>query len=198
MELRKGKTWHLGNVEQIDQSGLYFRVGRISNLTVQIWESGNFVDAEFESAPYTHAVLDFDLEVCAIAKKPKLAPTTRGIASQFAKLLNELPVAEELGARFETSALSDPEDFIQQMQRARSIIKFWITFSRPNAWDANDFIKPAQRLLEESNGHNGKTEIQGKDLDKTRLEELTRSAAATGNNAAVVMYEQAGTRVSNS
>jgi hypothetical protein len=196
VELRRGKTWHIGNVEQVDQSGFYFRVGRISKSTLQVWDSGNFIDAEFESAPYTHVVLDIDLEVCAIAKKPKLAPTARGIAGQFSKLLNGSPVAEELGVRFETSALSDPEDFIQQMQRARAIIKFWITFSRPNAWDAADFVIPMQKLLEESNGHSGKTEIQGKDLDETRLEELTRSAAASGNNAAVVMYESEGTKVS--
>jgi len=185
-EFRRGLTWHIGNVTPIDESGLYFRLGRTSTSTLEIYDegAGGFIDQEFETAPYTHAILDVQLEVCAIAKKTRLSPTTPGIARQFVRLLNESEKAVDVQACFEIDDVKEPDDFIAHLKQAYSISKFWVLFSRPNAFDANEhFVKPFQRMVEASNGEKGKAELKGQNLNPETLAAVARSAAATGDDA---------------
>lgn len=187
-ELRRGQTWHIGNVLKIDEGGLYFRVGKTTRATNEVYQSGNFLDEEYETSPYTHAVVDLDLEVCAIAQKTRLSPTAKGIANQLGKLLNGTDIVRTQAVKVEVDDIPDPEGFISQLQKAFSISTFWITFSRPNPFDVNDdFIKPVQKLLNESNGAKGKMELKGENLSEGPLEELARSAASTGNDAAAII-----------
>ena len=189
-EFRAGLTWHVGNVIPIDHAGLYFRFGRTSTSTLEIYDQkmGSFVDQEFETAPYTHIVVDIEMELSAIARKPRLSPTTSGIARQLMRLLNESKKAVEFEATFEIDDIKDPEDFISHLKRAYSISKFSVFFSRLNAFDANkDFVKPLQGLLEASNGEKGKAELKGKALKSEILEAVARSAAATGDDATALI-----------
>jgi hypothetical protein len=129
--------------------------------------------------------LDLNLEVCAIARKSKLALRTRTLAKRFGLLLNRSEKAQELGAEFEIEEISDPRDFIFYLNKAFAVSKFEVTFRRPNAWDANrDIIKPLQSMLADLDGEQGKTEIKGKELKTEMLEELARSIASTGDEAA--------------
>lgn len=188
-ELRTGITWHIGNLMTLADCGLYFRIGRISKSTIEVYHDGAFIDEEFETAPYTHVVMDIPLGVCAIAKKPKLSRYVQGIANQFGRLLDRSEAADRHKAQFDIDAISDPEDLISYLDRAVSVSKFWVTFKRPNPFDANaDFIQPMQRLLSGSGASKGKTEIEGKDLAVKSLEELARSAAATGDEATARMF----------
>lgn len=183
---RRGFVWHIGNVGQIDDSGLYFAFGRTTRATHPFFDSTarSFVEQEFENAPYTHVIVDVDLGLCAIAKKTQLAQDSAGIARQLARLLNDTQISYETGARYELDEIKDPEQFIELLYAAIAVLSFSITFSRPNPFDANeDFQLPMERLLQETEGNNGQTTIEGPDLDRTVLEELSRSAAATGNNA---------------
>ncbi len=184
-ELRKGRIWHIGNISNVDDKGIYFRIGRTTTSKIAVYEDGNFDDEEFETAPYTHVILDVPLEVCAIAKNNKLSSKATGIATKFIRLLNESEHARHVEAVFEISAINDPEDFVSQLHHAFSISRFWVTFSRPNAFDANeDFYKPFTRLLKESDGEKGKTELSGHCLKSDSLEDIARTAASTGNEAA--------------
>jgi hypothetical protein len=183
-EFRTGKTWHVGNVTEVDQDSLYFRIGRTSKATIEVYDNGRFLDQEFDTSPYTHIFLEIELEVCAIASKRKLARTTDRMARQLAKLLNRSNRAREFGAKFEINMINDPEDFISRLKSAYSVEKFWLTFTRPNSIDVEeDYIKPMERLLSAATGDRGKTEIKGPDLDDDVLEQLSRSAASTGDNA---------------
>jgi hypothetical protein len=185
-EVRIGQNWHIGNISSINTTGLYFRLGRTSTSTIETYDDRNaiFIDQEFETAPYTHVVLDLKLEVCAIAKKTKLSNTTIGIARQLIRLLNDSKKATELRVTFEIDELKDPEDFISQLKQAYLISRFTMSLSRPNAFDANeDFVKPFQEMVKASDGEKGKAEVKGKGLNPKILEELTRSAAATGEDA---------------
>lgn len=47
-ELRKGMIWHIGNVKKLDDAGLYFRIGRTTTSTIEIYQDGNFLDQEFK------------------------------------------------------------------------------------------------------------------------------------------------------
>lgn len=183
-ELWKGMTWHLGNICEIDENGLYFRVGRTTKARREIYQGGNFTDEEFEEAPYTHVVLDIPTEVCAIAKKPKLSPSPKGIANRLVSLFSGSDIARYCSANFEIDGLMDPEDLITHLSRAYVISKFSMTFSRPNPFDADeDFVRPFSKLISEAQGEKGKAQIEGENLKPQLLENLARSAAATGNDA---------------
>lgn len=188
---KQGLVWHIGNVTEIEESSLYFRIGRTSRSTVEVYHDGRFIDEQFETSPYTHVILDTRLEVCAIARKAKLSKTTNGIARQLARLLNRSERARETRTRFEVSLISNPESFIRQLREAASVERFWITFTRPNAFDADeDFIKPTERLLAEADGNRGKTQIKGTRMKVGVLEQLTRSVAATGDNAGASIRQE--------
>jgi hypothetical protein len=188
-DFRSGLMWHIGNVTTIDESGLYFRLGRASREKLEIYDSSShrFLDQDFETAPYTHVILDPELEVCGIAKKVRLAPTAANIAQRFARLMNASDLAHGIGATFEIDDIKDPEDFISQLANAYSISKFWMIVSRPNAFDADDFIKPLQQVLESANGEKAKAEIKGENLNSEQLARLARSAAASGDDAVAWM-----------
>ena len=186
-ELRKGMTWHLGNLTRIDDKGLYFRVGRTSKSTLEIYDKdkGSFLDQEFPTAPYTHVVVDLYLEICAIAHKSTLSQKTSGISRQLKRLFNESEEAKSIGVEIEIDEIKDPEDFITHMKSAYSISKFWVTVARPNPFDVDgDFIKPFQSLVEEAKSDTGKAELKGENLNSDTLSSLARSAAATGDDAA--------------
>ena len=192
-ELKRGMIWNIGNVTPIDETGIYFRIGRMSKSTIEVYQNGNFLDQEFEIAPYTHVLLDINLEVCAIAKKSKLSAKTAGIVNQLARLLNKSDKASYFDVEIEVNEISDPNDFITHLKQAFAISKFWLTFSRPNSFDANsDFEKPLQRLLKEIEGEKGKLELQGDSLKAGSLEDITRSLASTGNDASALLVEEKG------
>ena len=191
----EGALWgkakgHIGDIEHLDANGYYFRFGRTTKATLEQFHDGHFEDAQFETTPYTHVLLDVDLEIAAIARKTRLAQTVVGIANQLARLLNSCDVIHQIGARIEITPIQDPDDFIKYVQQAYNISKFSMTFSPPNPWDANkDFVKPVQKAVAQVNGEKGKVEIKGQDKNKDPLEEFIRSAASTGDNASVRMKD---------
>jgi hypothetical protein len=183
-EIRNGMIWHLGNICEIDENGLYFRVGRTTKAKREIYQDGNFTDEEFEEAPYTHIILDIPIEVCAIAKKAKLSPSPKGIANQLIKLFAGSEPARHYGAKFEIDWLKNPEDLIAHLKRAYTISRFSMTFSRPNPFDVEeDIIGPFSKFIKEAQAEKGKAQVEGENLKPQLLEDLTRSAAATGNDA---------------
>jgi hypothetical protein len=183
-QLRRGVQWHLGNVEQIGTDALYFRVGRTTTSTLEFFEDGKFADQLFETAPYTHALIDLPTEVCVIAKKTQLSHQTTGIANQLARLFEHSETALKLETEFKIGEINDPEDFISHLKSAYLISKFTVWFTQPNPFDVNeDFIRPAQKLVRASNGHQGKTELKGQSLNAKVLEDISRSAAATSDDA---------------
>lgn len=194
-ESKRGRLWHIGNVTPIDENAFYFRIGRIVKGTIEVFKEGKFADQEFEAAPYTHAVIDIPLELCAIARKAKLAPYTRGIANQLERLLAMHIENGHDGPSIDIKEIKDPEDFIAQLKKATVISKFWITIAQPNAFDAQEqFEKPLRKLLQESAGDSGKLEIKGQLLKEPVLEELARSAASTGRDAGAVLQPHAKSR----
>ena len=106
--------------------------------------------------------------------------------------MNASESALGIGATFEIDDIKDPEDFISQLANVYLISKFWMIVSRPNAFDADDFIKPLQQVLESANGEKAKAELKGENLDSEQLERLARSAAASGDDAAAWIKPKKG------
>jgi hypothetical protein len=195
--LRKGYNWHIGNVEDISKDAVYFALGRTTRSHVELFNevTGNFALQEFATSPYTHVVIDFSTQVCAIASKVRLAPSQSGIARNLGRLIGGSTEFKCNDAKVEIAAINDPEGFIDYLRSAVQIIQFSVDFGRPNPWDTDkDFHQPMQNLLQLTQAEQGKTMIKGSDLNADRLEELTRSVAATGNNAEARIRESMGAR----
>lgn len=188
--------WHLGNVEDIENSALYFRVGKTGKTLEARFdeETADFVDTEFENAPYTHGFLDLEYQVCVIATNARLAPVTRSIANRLSDLLQATQVVNAQNATLDVAEIVDPSSFIETVESAYAVLRFTVGFGLPNPFDANeDFQKPMQNYLASLGGDQGSTTASGKgDLDRKVIADMARAAAATGKTASAklkVSYE---------
>jgi hypothetical protein len=185
-ETRAGYIWHIGNVQFWGDDLGYFAVGRTTKATIEKFdaESGNFVEEELETSPYTHCVFDARIGLLGIARKPSLARTSKGIATRIEQLLSFSLIVEENGISVEIAPIPDPEGFLHALSSAFRVTRYSATFHGPNPFDADElFQKPLSVYLASANGKKGKAQIQGEDLDRAVLESVTRSTAATGNEA---------------
>jgi hypothetical protein len=190
-------VWHIGNVQSVDADALGFRLGRTSRSTFSQYDEGrgDFLDSEVEKAPYTFVLVDIPLEVCAVASKGELAQDALVLARRLEAVLNRSQAAVDLDASFDIGPISDPADFLEYIRSAYAIKSFWLTFTRPNPWDSDEDIqKPMERFLNAARADKGTAHVAGKSLDPGVLENLARSAAATGNDAAVKIVSAADAR----
>lgn len=185
-ELRQGQFWRIGNIKKLSKVAVFFALGKITSATHALYdeERGDFVEEAQEEAPHTYVGIDLELQVCAIAQKPKIAPQVDNIAKNLAKLLSRSKVAGQGCFTFTLSEISDPEEFLTLVRNAILISEFEMTFSPPNPFDVEQqFHKPMEELLQASHAQQGKTAIKGKSLNSAVIEKVARSAAAAGNKA---------------
>ncbi|PPD39907.1 MAG: hypothetical protein CTY16_18710 [Methylobacter sp.] len=185
-ELRKGNTWHIGNIDNFSPITGYFAVGRTTNSTIEKFDAstGNFIEEDLEKSPYTHCVFDARIGLIGIAKKTSLAPTSVNIAGRIEDLLSQTDVIIRNSISVEIRPIPDPEGFLKSLLSAYQVSSFTASFRGPNPFDADEhFQKPLAVYLSAANGEKGKAKIQGTDLNRKVLQEVTRSTAATGNEA---------------
>ncbi|MGN7102340.1 hypothetical protein ACTHR6_12055 [Ralstonia holmesii] len=185
-ELRKGYTWHIGNIQYFTPDTGYFAVGRTTNSTIEKFdeESGNFLEEELAASPYTHCVFDARIGILGIAKKTSLAQSAKGVAARVEQLLSTSKVIVQNNIAVEVHPIPDPEGFLRALNTAHRVTRFAATFHGPNPFDADEYFqKPLAVYLQAASGERGKTQIQGEDLNREVLVEVTRSTAATGNEA---------------
>jgi hypothetical protein len=183
---RKDTVWALGNVEKIvDDDSYSAALGKILRRDVERYDGDlkAFTQETSEEAPFTWVVFDVALQVCAIAVKYALGNPTQ-LGNALARLLTSTRPAQNRGMQITASQIKDPEEFVLLLRQADRIVKFEVTFKRPNPIDVDkDFHEPMERLLGETNGRDGKTSISGDNLEKEPLEAISNSAAATGDDA---------------
>ncbi|SDW25775.1 hypothetical protein [Thiocapsa roseopersicina] len=185
-ELRKNHIWHIGNLRYFNDHTGYFAVGRTKKATIEKFNeiTGDFVEEDQEESPYTHCVFDAQAGFMGIAKKQSLASTTKGIASRIEQLFANTTVVAENSLSVEIRPIPDPEGFIRALHSAYRVYRFTASFRGPNPFDADEhFQKPLSVYLSSANGEKGKAQINGDDLNRDVLESVTRSTAATGNDA---------------
>lgn len=185
-ETRKDQIWRIGNIEEILSDGLLFAFGKVTKSKREVYDeaNGNFRAEDQDEGPHTYVSIDLHNQVCAIAHKPKIAPYVKNIAGNLAKLLDESKTAKEHHIKFAITAISDPDAFIELIRNAELITQFEMTFTPPNPFDVEEqFHKPMENLVQATNATDGLTRIKGQNLDSGVLEDLTRSAAAAGNEA---------------
>ena len=194
-EGRRGYKWHIGNVRPFSRSAGYFAIGRTTRSTIEKFdeESGNFVEEELETSPYTHCVFDATIGFIGIAKKTSLSPTTEGIARRIEDLISRSSQIVENEIRVEVSAIPDPESFLRELGEAYRVSQFTATFHGPNPFDADEYFqRPLAVYLSAADGDRGKAQISGDDLNRDVLQSVTRSTAATGNEASAKVQRVRG------
>ena len=89
--------------------------------------------------------------------------------------------------------IANPDDFLRRLRRVDAVTSFAVAFRLPNAFDSEkDFLEPRKRLAEAARAKKGKIEISGGSLDKDVVEQVARSAAATGDDAHAKIREKKG------
>ena len=164
----------------------YFACGRTTKSTIEKFDetSKNFLEEELETSPYTHCVFNAQIGILGIARKTNLAPTVKGIAARIQQLLSQTKVVASSYTSVEIAPIPDPEDFLRALDSAYLVSRFAATFHGPNPFDADEaFQKPLSVYLRSANGKSGRAQIQGDDLNREVLKAVTRSTAATGNEA---------------
>jgi hypothetical protein len=192
---RKGYVWHIGNLELFSETSGYFAVGRTTKSTIEKFDpdSGDFVEEELETSPYTHCVFSADLGIIGIALKVSLAPTVKGIANRIKELLATSLTVRATLTSVEIAPIPDPEGFLRALDSAYRVYRFAATFHGPNPFDADEFFqKPLSVYLAAANGEKGKAQIKGDDLNRDVLQSVTRSTAATGNEASATIAREKG------
>jgi hypothetical protein len=185
-ELRAGYHWHIGNVQLFNDSRGYFAIGRTTVSSIEKFDeiSGNFVEEETEESPYTHCVFDSSIGFIGIAKKPNLSQNTKGIVNRLEELLSLTDGVIENNITVEVRPIPDPDGFLKAITEAYRVYSYTASFRGPNPFDADEhFQKPLSVYLSAANGQKGKATINGDDLNREVLTEVTRSTAATGNEA---------------
>ncbi len=185
-ELRKGFHWHIGNVQMFGDFTGYFAAGRTTTSTVEKFDESslNFVEEELEESPYTHCVFDASIGIIGIAKKLNLSPTSKGVAARLEQLLSLARIVRDNDVLVEIRPIPDPDGFLKAIDQAFRVFSFSATFRGPNPFDADEhFQKPLSVYLSAADGTKGRTTISGDDLNREVLQEVTRSTAATGNEA---------------
>lgn len=185
-EIRKGQTWHIGNIQKVAKGTVFFALGKVTKATHELYDEvkGDFVEEPLEEAPHTYVAVDLGLQVCAIAQKSKIAPKVDAIARNLAKLLSVSREAEIGHLAFTLSDISDPDEFLELVRNAERITEFEMTLSPPNPWDVErQFHRPMEEFVRAANGVQGKSSVKGDDLNTEVIEDLARSAASTGNKA---------------
>ena len=185
-QIRKGQHWRIGNVERLDQQRLFFAFGKLTKKTQELYDDsrGEFVERPFDEAPHTYVALELDLQLCAIARKLRMAQRTETIAKNLETVLN---TSRDDGTRhltFKLQAISDPTEFLDLVRAAARISRFEIAFTPPNPFDVEQqFHRPMEEFLQATRARQGKASVVGDELDRSIIEDLTRSAASTGNTA---------------
>jgi len=186
IDTKEGYSWRIGNINSLDNRYGSFAIGRKTPTPLPYFDSEkkDFVESMSETSPYTMIYFDSVIGLLGIKRNYHLAPRESSIAKKIEQLLTSTAIVRRSMTYVEIDAVKDPMSFINKLRNAYSIKKFTVTFGGPNPFDADEiFHKPMSIYLQEAEGKEGKTIIDGENLNAETLVQMTRSVAATGNNA---------------
>lgn len=195
VELRLNNVWHIGNIECFDDMTGCFAIGRTTKTTVEKYdnETGNFIETEDDSGPYTFVLFDRSIGLLGIAKKSKVAPDVPAIARKIKNILLNCKTIKEYGVDVKVSFIPDPESFLQKIKTAYSIKRFKAFFTGPNPVDADElFQKPLSVYCQKVGAEKGSVEVQGEGLNEETVAAVSKSTASSGNVATARIQKRKG------
>lgn len=184
---RDGIIWSVANLQTLTATTGVFRLGKQQSTVLERFDedSRDFVEEEQDQASTTRVYYDAEIGIVGIVRRTALAPTPAALGRRLAGVLQATEDFRVLGVEVNVDTIPDPQGFIDAMNSAYRVTRFAATFGRPNPFDADElFQKPLAVYLDEVDGDTGVTKVVSKDgLDTDVLAAVTRSTAATGNDA---------------
>lgn len=196
---RGRNEWHIGNVVEISQSAIAFRIGRESPAIKESFDpvSHDFRKLNEPAGPSSLAVMDLSLGVLAIAMRSSLAPSPELLGKRFDALLKVSGPVVESSYNIHVGEIYDPSDFIEKLRSANRIKLFSVNFRRPNPTDINRwFQEPLQNALALAEGERGSVGFDGENLNPEVLTSIAKAFSATGDEVRAKMQlpEESGLR----
>ncbi|MBX3418854.1 MAG: hypothetical protein KF851_14710 [Pirellulaceae bacterium] len=185
-KLNVGRTWHIGNIKEFGPDSGYFAFGRTTRATNTKFddETGNFVNEDFQTSPYTHVVFNSKIGFLGIAHNHRLARSAIGISKKLQLVLGQTGVVRSNDVEVVISPISDPQSFLNTIANAYRVMRFTAHFTGPNPFDADEYFqRPLSVYAASANASKGKAQIDGENLRKEVVTEVARSTAASGNKA---------------
>lgn len=186
-KVRRGTEWHIGDTEEFAEKAIAFQLGRKQSVNAPQFDEYRqiFFETDAERAPYTWGVFDAKTQACAIVKQSGVSLNAYEIGRKLEELLNSSVAPNQSGFCIVVDVLKDPEEFIEQMANAESIAKFSFTADFENPHDVESLIqRPAEKFAKVSGARKATVEVEGDNLEKDVLEDLARSVASVGAQAA--------------
>lgn len=193
----RGSEWHIGRPERLQSDGIGFQMGRVQAVTAPQYDTEQhwFFEEETQRAPYTIGVYDQRHQACGIIKKTGVSQSPGEVAGKLEKLLNATPHPEQAGYQIVVDPITDPEQFVEQIRNAHEVTSFTFFAGFENPFDVENLIqRPAEKFNKIAGGERTKVEVQGDNLNKEVLEELSRGVASTGEYAAANIRPGEGQR----
>jgi len=185
-------TWHIGNINLIDDNGFYFCLGRNKFRKRAELIDGDFVEMDNEDYPFSHCILDTQTGVCGIQKNFELTKDQEYLGTALSKVLNrstQLPQTYKI----EVDAISDPRSFIQQINDAERVTRFAVWVKRPNTFDVKkEMLRPLEESVSSLGGQKARASFTGRELEKEQVVDAARSIATTGDNAEASVVDKNG------
>jgi len=186
IETREGYSWRIGNVKNVNNQFGSFAVGRTMVTAIPHYdnESKDFTEEVSQTDPFTTVYFDTTLGLLGIKRNYQLSPTESSVANRIEELFAATHSVINTFYYVEVDSVKDPISFINKLRTAYAIKRFTVTFGGPNPFDADEhFHKPMSIYLQSAHGKDGKTTIDGENLNQDVLIQITQSVASTGNNA---------------
>lgn len=196
-DVGRGSEWHLGNIETVSPEGIGFAMGRTMAVKSSRFDniSHDFLEEDAMRAPFTIGVFDQRHQACGIMRKSGVSQSSNEIASKLASLLNAAPFARDSNMLIQVDPIIDPVGFLEAIRAASSVTRFSFTASRPNPADVNRLIqRPAEEFTQAVGGERTNVEVEGEDLNKEVIEDLTKAVASVGETAAANVRPEPGAR----
>lgn len=192
--LPRGGLWKIANIQPIGINGGKFAVGRISTANVEKYdeESDAFFEGVDNVGPFSTIYFDITLGVMAIEDKSRVNANTGITAKRIEDLFRASKSVVRRGVFVVIEEISDPESFIDKINKSSSVTRFKSSFRGPNPIDADEiFQKPLEVYAKEINASTGEIVVAGDGLNKSVLIDIARSSAATGNKvSATIIIEE--------
>ncbi|WP_156930275.1 hypothetical protein [Sphingomonas jaspsi] len=186
-DVGRGSEWHLGNIQEIEkEDAVGFAMGRTAMVTSPRFDetTHDFLEEETKRAPFTLGIFDQRHQACGIIRKPGVSQNATEIAAKLQTLLNATRFPRESNAKIIVDPVRDPTSFIEALQTASAVTRFSFYASRPNPHDVNRLIqRPAEEFTQAAGGERTKVEVEGEDLDRQVLTDLSQAVAAVGETA---------------
>lgn len=189
-----GRSWYLGDLEEIGQRGRHFRIVlvRDDEATDFDEEAAVTIETEQRQVDYSDVVLDLETQVAGISFDRALGYKVETVASRLASLLSQSKAIDPELYRIRVNPVPDTRDFVARVRDADRVttVTFW--FGLPNLPQTESARRGLQSLAAEANGNGGRAVIQGPDLDRQAIADIAAESAQVSEDVSVRVEDADG------